>query len=102
MRFAIAALLIGCTPTSEPAQKAPEPVKTAEKPVGVPGDVFGKKPDTDSPFVALAYILKDPKQYNGKKVRTRGEVVAVCQAAGCWCDLKPEAGAAVIPTHVSP
>lgn len=101
LRGCIVALVVGCTPTSEPASNAPAPAKTAAKPVGNAGDVFGKSPDSDVPFVSLADVLKDPKAYNGKKIRTRGEVVAVCQAAGCWCDLKPEGGTAIVPTHVT-
>jgi hypothetical protein len=106
VRALVVALLIGCTPTTEPPKPgAPATGSTTAaaqpQPKGEVGDVFGKKPDVDTPFVALADILKDPKQYNGKRVRTKGQVVAVCQAAGCWCDLKPEDGNAVIPTHVT-
>jgi Domain of unknown function (DUF4920) len=48
-------------------------------------------------------VLKDPKSYDGKNVRTKGEVIAVCQAAGCWADLKPEGNTTsnVLPTHVT-
>jgi hypothetical protein len=97
-------LLVGCTPQQETAKHEPvaAPSITAKVAPG-PGDTFGQKLDTDTPFVALADILKDPKSYAGKKVRTRGEVVAVCQAAGCWADLRPEGAgeAKVLPTHVT-
>lgn len=110
---ALIILLIGCTPSTEsapsppqqpPATSAPSAPAKLAAPKGEVGDVFGKKLDTDTPFVALTDILKDPKAYSGKKVRTQGEVVAVCQAAGCWCDLKPEGtevGKVVLPTHVT-
>ena len=63
---------------------------------------FGDKLSEATPFVSLGDIYKDPKAYDGKRVRTRGEVVAVCQAAGCWCDLRPEGDPkdAAVPTHV--
>jgi len=99
-------VLVGaCTPQEQPVAKnepAASPSVTA-KVAPAPGATFGKAIDTDTPFVELKKILDDPKSYNGKKVRTRGEVVAVCQAAGCWCDLKPEGSgdAKVLPTHVS-
>lgn len=93
---------LGCTPQDQPAPaaSAPPAVTAAPKPAG---QVFGKALDDGTPFVALSEIMKDPKAYSGKKVRTRGEVVAVCQNAGCWCDLRPEGGDAknVVPTHVS-
>jgi hypothetical protein len=66
--------------------------------------LFGAAIDDQTPLVPLADIVKDPKKYDGQKLRTRGEVVAVCQAAGCWTDLRPEGAsttAAIVPTHVT-
>ncbi len=63
---------------------------------------FGAAIAEGTPFVALADIVKAPAQWAGKRVRTRGAVVAVCQRAGCWADLKPEGDAkAIVPTHVT-
>lgn len=98
-----------CTPTatSEPTKPADPPATASAtaKAVAPPAkDTFGQRIDTDTPFVELTTILKDPKAYNGRKVRTKGEVIAVCMAAGCWADLKPEgaaANAAIAPTHVT-
>jgi hypothetical protein len=102
---AVVTTLAACTPEQPaPTKAAPAPV---EKPAPVApvasgaGAKFGKALDQDTPFVELAEIQKDPKAWQGKRVRTRGEVVAVCQAAGCWCDLKPEGAAAALPTHVT-
>ena len=94
---------LGCTPDPTPTPNAaPATAAAAPKPVG---QVFGRPLEEATPFVALADIMKDPKAYSGKKVRTRGEVVAVCQNAGCWCDLRPEGAAkdakGIVPTHVS-
>lgn len=94
---------LGCTPDPNASGSAPAPAASAApKPAG---QVFGKALEDATPFVALADIMKDPKAYSGKRVRTRGEVVAVCQNAGCWCDLRPEGAAkdakGIVPTHVS-
>jgi hypothetical protein len=102
-------LLVACTPEQQPTKpEGPPAVASATASATAlptkPGDTFGKSIDSDTPFVALGDILKDPKAYNGKKVRTRGEVIAVCMAAGCWADLKPEGAAAdkaIAPTHVT-
>jgi hypothetical protein len=101
--LALAVVLAGCTPQQEQPVARHEPAPTPSKVAPGPGATFGNRLDTDTPFVPLADILKDPKTYDGKKVRTRGEVVAVCQAAGCWCDLTPEGSgeAKVVPTHVT-
>jgi hypothetical protein len=104
--FAILVAFLGCTPqqaTSDDKQASAKPAApSASAPVAkVAASTFGKSLDQDTPFVSLAEIQKDPKAWQGKRVRTRGEVVAVCQAAGCWCDLKPEGAAAAIPTHVT-
>lgn len=106
---------LGCTPdpsstspsgpTTGPA--AASAAATAANPP-MAGQSFGRPLEAATPFVALSEILKDPKAWNGKKVRTRGEVVAVCQNAGCWCDLRPEGAGPdskdaknFVPTHVS-
>jgi hypothetical protein len=87
-----------------PAASAQQAVTSAAAPTAQPKptQTFGARLVEDTPFVALGDIVKAPAQWAGKRVRTRGEVVAVCQAAGCWADLKPEGDAkALLPTHVS-
>ena len=100
--LALAACDTPKTTTESPKTTASttEAPKTAS-PAGGP-EAFGEKLSEQTPFVALADIYKDPAAYAGKRVRTRGEVVAVCQAAGCWCDLRPEGNPkdAAVPTHV--
>jgi len=69
----------------------------------IDGAKFGKAIEPTTQFVALVDLHKDPKAYAGKRVRTRGEVVAVCQNAGCWADLRPEGDPKTVsvPTHVT-
>lgn len=96
--------LVACTPSDPPAQSVAPAAPAAPVVPKAKGQAFGRAIDEATPFVALADILKDPKAWSGKKVRTRGEVVAVCQNAGCWCDLRPEGAAgnqALVPTHVT-
>lgn len=45
----------------------------------------------DSPQVAFADVLKEPKKYEGKTVRIEGVVERVCQAEGCWMQIRPSA-----------
>jgi hypothetical protein len=51
----------------------------------------------DSPRVAFADVLKEPKKFAGKTVVVEGAVERVCQAEGCWMQIvpdgAPEAGA---------
>ena len=44
--------------------------------------------------VALAKVVKDPGAYKGKSFVTTGTVTAVCQQAGCWMEIKDDAGEA--------
>jgi hypothetical protein len=44
----------------------------------------------------LADIAKDPGAFKGKTVTTTGTVSAVCQAMGCWMEIKDEASQAHI------
>ena len=94
--------LAACSNEGAPSKPASTAATTATTP-GAPVDAFGAKLDPTTPFVTLAEVVKDPKAFDGKRVRTRGEVVAVCQAAGCWADLRPEGDPknVVIPTHVT-
>jgi len=97
----LACSLFACTPEKR-SEAPPAPASASNAPAQPKGDKYGAALDDKTPFVALTEIQKDPKSFAGKKVRTRGEIVAVCQNAGCWADIKPEGGAAaVIPTHVS-
>lgn len=106
--FGAFALVAGCDAGRPAAAGAPTPTVSVAPPSAADapmvGQIFGQPLVAATPFVALSDILKDPKAWHGKKVRTRGEVVAVCQNAGCWCDLRPEGAAGakdLAPTHVS-
>lgn len=44
--------------------------------------------------IALASIARSPKTYENKIVTTSGTVTAVCQAMGCWMELKDDASEA--------
>lgn len=84
------------------SSRAAPPTVASTAPAVQAGDGFGAPIAIETPFVPLADILKAPSAYDGKRVRTRGEVVAVCQAAGCWADLRPEGATKVeVPTHVT-
>ena len=50
------------------------------------GEAFG-----DSPQVAFADVLKEPKKFEGKTVRIEGLVERVCKMEGCWMQIKPSA-----------
>ena len=104
-----ALFVLGCsteptTPSSGPtATAAPKAsaVAAAQAPA-LPAGSFGGPLSIETPFVALTDVLANPAAWAGKRVRTRGEVIAVCQSAGCWADLRPEgATAATLPTHVT-
>ncbi len=41
----------------------------------------------DAPTHALAAILKDPKQFEGKTIKTTGLVRKACSNKGCWMEL---------------
>jgi len=95
---AIGVSLAGCeAPKPVPAEQVPVHASTsalvpsgATAGASASSQAFGAALSDATPFVSLADIYKDPQVYAGKRVRTRGQVVAVCQAAGCWCDLRPE------------
>jgi len=40
----------------------------------------------------ISEIISDPSGYVGKKVLIEGEILAVCQMAGCWMEVANEEG----------
>src|SRR6201991_3906204 len=48
------------------------------------------EPIGDSPRVAFADVLKEPKKFAGKAVVIEGSVERVCQAEGCWMQIRSE------------
>lgn len=59
------------------------------------GDSLVKRgePIGDSPRVAFADVLKEPKKFADKAVVIEGTVERVCQMEGCWMQIVPDAGA---------
>jgi len=84
----------GVGPTKEPAESRPP---AAAKAALVPLDKkkFGEA-ITEQATTPLPAIVKDPSQFTNKMVRTEGTVSAVCQAMGCWMQIKDDTGKAHI------
>jgi hypothetical protein len=38
----------------------------------------------------ISSILENPEEFLGKKVLVEGEIIEVCQAAGCWMDIRSQ------------
>jgi hypothetical protein len=73
------------------------PAQTKETKADGDSPVKRGEPIGDSPLVAFADVLKEPKKFAGKPVVIEGSVERVCQAEGCWMQIVPggasEAGA---------
>lgn len=89
-RALLALLLLGCT-SSEPTARLDEAPTVAED-----AETYGEAIDPSIPATSLGDILADPDAYDGEVVRTSGEIARVCQARGCWMELREsEEGPAV-------
>jgi hypothetical protein len=51
------------------------------------------------PLTALTEIAKSPRHYENQRVATSGTVTAVCQAMGCWMEIRDESGQAHVKMH---
>jgi hypothetical protein len=67
-----------------PAEPAP---KRVERTFGTPLSAAGEPVD-------VANVLADPSPYLQRNVKCRGTVARVCQAAGCWLELRGSEGSA--------
>lgn len=54
---------------------------------------FGGLRQPDGPVIPLAEIAADPARYDGRPIRTEGEIQRVCQKRGCWLELADTSGA---------
>lgn len=54
-------------------------------------DVLGEGVSSHD-VVGIGKILSNPKDFEGKTVRVRGEVSGVCPKMGCWMNLKGKEG----------
>ena len=85
-----ALLLVGCKGEGP----APEPVASAAKPsTAAPAAVDGASKTvhgsaiSDGHDVALAKVLANPREFEGKTVTVSGDVRRVCKKMGCWMEL---------------
>lgn len=90
-----AALAVAARAQDGHKHSAPAQDKEASKATAVTADADAVKrgePIGDSPRVAFADVLKEPKKFAGKSVVIEGSVERVCQAEGCWMQIVPGAG----------
>ncbi len=55
---------------------------------------------TLSELTPISELVTSPEKFVDRKVRVSGEVVAVCEAAGCWMVLKAGSGSAQVKIKV--
>lgn len=96
-------LLAGCSPAKAPPPPAPP---EAQAPTAVPTgqdapQLFGAPIDESAPEVTLAALLEKPQPYAGKVIRTQGTVHRVCQAAGCWIELRDDRSGKTVRTPMA-
>jgi hypothetical protein len=100
-------LVAACSPAkapTEPEPAAPKPQATAPTAVPTGQDapqLFGAPIDPNAPEVALAALIAKPEPYAGKVIRTQGTVSRVCQAAGCWIELRDDAAGKSVRTPMA-
>jgi hypothetical protein len=103
----LALLLAGCSPAKAPAPvpaAAPAPAAKAPTPVPTGQDspqLFGAPIDPSAPEVTLAALIDKPEPYAGKVIRTKGTVHRVCQAAGCWMELRDDSSGKTVRTPMA-
>lgn len=70
---------------SEPSATETQSTAPAERQFGAPPKLAGDP-------VPVATVLATPEPHVGKTIKCEGKVARVCQAAGCWLELQPQAG----------
>ncbi|AKF05796.1 DUF4920 domain-containing protein [Sandaracinus amylolyticus] len=75
---------------AEAAPSGPRPTRVMDDGARLFGAELG-----EAPLVALSEITASPDRYAGQVVRTEGTIERVCQAMGCWMELRGENAPAV-------
>ena len=70
---------------AEEAEEGPAPTETLSD-----GSRLYGKALSETPITPLAEIAASPDTYSGKTVATEGEIARVCQAMGCWMELRAD------------
>jgi len=100
------ALIAGCNtseaevPTAAAESAAPEveapPTQAAVEAAAIAdGDRTFGAPLVLADATPLADIARDPSHFSGQVVRTSGEIASVCQARGCWMEIREQGVAPV-------
>ncbi len=68
------------------AEAPPEPSRVMDD----GSRLFGGDLDAAREVTSLAEIIASPDQYEGQVVKTEGEIAQVCQAMGCWMEIRTD------------
>jgi hypothetical protein len=93
----IALALAACSPAKAPDKASESVVATSQD----APQLFGAAIDQAVPEVALAQLIAKPEPYAGKPIRTQGTVSRVCQAAGCWMELRDDSSGRSVRTPMA-
>ena len=94
MGIAVALIVLGlaaCEPQGVEATQSlgeayvPQKAEAKTKPA-VP-QTYGQLRQPNGRVIPLAKIAANPTRYEGRQVRTEGEIQRVCQKKGCWLEL---------------
>ncbi len=98
MRRAFLLVSFAVLACNEPVRVRAEPMQanTPAPSVEVRRQVFGAPIEAGLESAALADVARDPRRFANRKIATTGTISAVCQHAGCWMEMKDDAGEAHI------
>jgi hypothetical protein len=78
---------------TQPSAPSPADPSAAHTQSAAPAErQFGAAPTLAGDPVPVSAVLAAPEPHVGKTIKCEGKVARVCQAAGCWLELQPEAG----------
>ncbi len=93
----------GCRTSPEPASSGEKSAPAAGTATSKPAAAAARQATLGAPItaadVSLTEVAKRPKDFENKTIATSGVVTAVCQHAGCWMEIKDEAGEAHVRMH---
>src|SRR6185295_12696946 len=89
-------LVVSACAKDPPAAAKDAPPSAAPQAAAAKGGAvsLGEPIPAGAPVVALSDVAKNPAAFDGKSITTMGTVTSVCQAMGCWMEIKDDVGQA--------
>jgi hypothetical protein len=85
-------LTLSACQAAQPSRPATRARSDSAAPVAIPAQTFGAPPALAGAALDVEQVLAAPQSYLRQTIKCQGVVSRVCEAAGCWLELRADTG----------